>query len=263
MIIILSSAKTLKRLPLLEKRAKQYFKEPFFKKEALVLAKILKQKNKKEIAKLLNVSLSLGELNFKRFQSFPNHFQFDESYPAIFLYYGDVFKGFNFKQYTIEHYDYLDKHIRIISGLFGILKPFDLIYPYRLEMATKFSFTINSNYYDSLYSFWQHKVTEFLNQELEKTKNKILINLASNEYSNVVDKKKFLHPMLNIIFQEKRNGVFKTIALNSKRARGKIVNWIVENQIQDIDEIKNFNLDNYKFSKDKSSEFNWYFLKEH
>ncbi len=262
MIIILSSAKTLKRLPIPEEKIKQYFKEPSFKKEALTLANILKQKNKKQITELLNVSLAIGELNFKRFQNFPEHFQFDESYPAIFLYYGDVFKGFHFKKYTIHHYEYLEKNIRIISGLFGILQPFDLIYPYRLEMGTKFSFTINSTFYDSLYSFWQNKITDYLNKEIQKTKNKFLINLASNEYSTVVDKKNFLFPIININFQEKRNGVYKTIALNSKRARGRMANWIVENKIEDINELKNFNLDNYQFSKEISTENNWFFLKD-
>lgn len=260
MIFILSSAKTLKRLSFPENLI-DFFSEPSFKKEALELANLLKQKNKNQITKLLDVSKTIGELNYQRYQSFPKNFEYDESYPTIFLYYGDVFKGFQLKKYNFEQFKFLQNHCRILSGLYGILKPFDLIYPYRLEMATQFSFNIDNVSYSSLYEFWSEKITNFLKTELEKTKNPILINLASNEYSKVINKKSFSYPILNINFQEKRNGEYKTIALNSKRARGKMANWIIENQITDIEKIKNFKLDSYKFSKDKSTDWDWYFLK--
>lgn len=260
MIFIISSAKTLKKLSFSD-NLKDFFNEPFFKKEALELANILKQKNKNEITKLLDVSKTIGELNYQRYQSFPKKFEYEESYPAIFLYYGDVFKGFKLEKYNFEQFKFLQEHCRILSGLYGILKPFDLIYPYRLEMATHFSFNIDSTFYNSLYEFWSEKITNFLKEELKKNKNPVLINLASIEYSKVINKKSLSYPILNINFQEKRNGEYKTIALNSKRARGKMANWIIENQITDTENIKNFKLDSYKFSKEKSTEWDWYFLK--
>ncbi|MFN3603934.1 MAG: YaaA family protein [Leptonema sp. (in: bacteria)] len=261
MILVISPAKTLKRLPITFEELKKHFKEPIFKKKTLELVDLLKKKSQLEITKLLGVNQKIGELNYQRFQSFPVRFQYEESYPAIFLYYGDVYKGFEFHNYKLEHFDFLENHVRILSGLYGILKPFSLIYPYRLEMATQFSFTINQTHYHSLYSYWSDIVTNYLNEEIHHTHNQLLVNLASNEYAKAIDKKKLSFPMIQIIFQEKRNGKYTTIALNSKRARGKMVNWIIKNQIQDVEFLKNFHLDHYKFSKEKSTKTEWYFLK--
>ncbi|GIX42475.1 MAG: UPF0246 protein [Leptospiraceae bacterium] len=261
MIIVISPAKTLKRLniPYLDQIKKQ-FKEPVYFKKSLELVSVLKTLSSKELEKLLDVSPNIAELNYERYKNFPEKLIFDESYPAIFLFYGDVYKGFEFNSYEIKDLEFIQNHLRILSGLYGILKPLDLIYPYRLEMGTDLS-KYKSFSVPNLYEFWKEDITDFLNKELKKHKNSYLINLASNEYFSVIDLERLNFPVINIYFQEKRNGGYKTIALNAKRARGKMANWIIRNQIDEPEKLKQFNVDNYKFSKEKSDEFNWYFLK--
>ncbi len=261
MIIVLSPAKTLKRLeiPFLKEIKKEFCVPAFFNK-SLELVKILKQLNIKEIEKLLQVSNSIARLNYERYQNFPEQLEFDSSYPAIFLFYGDVYKGFGINSYTVEHIYFLQKHVRILSGLYGILKPLDLIYPYRLEMGTE----LNKNKlfkWNSLYEFWDGIITLSIEKELQNSKYKYLINLASNEYFSVIKKEMLSYPVVHIHFQEKRNGKYQTIAINSKRLRGIMTNWIVLNKIENPEDIKNFNLDNYKFINEKSNSNNWFFLK--
>jgi cytoplasmic iron level regulating protein YaaA (DUF328/UPF0246 family) len=261
MIVLISPAKTLKRLeiPFIDE-IKKDFRQPDFFDKSLKLVQILKTLSAKQLEKLLEVSNSIAKLNYERFQSFPNKLTFDEAYPSIFLFYGDVYKGFDFKRYRKEHIEFMQDHLRILSGLYGILKPLDLIYPYRLEMGTDLS-QIKEFFVSSLYDFWKEDITNYLNKELKKQKNAFLINLASNEYFSVIDLNKILFPVIHIHFQEKRNGKYRTIAINAKRARGKMTNWIMFNQIDDIEKLKDFDVDGYKFSSSLSDESNWYFLK--
>jgi len=261
MIIILSPAKTLKRLPVpFEDKLKNFFKEPILFKKSQQLIAILKELSQKEVEKLLNVSSSIAKLNYERFRNFPQELKYDEAYPSIFLFYGDVYKGFQFNEYNEEKLLFLQEHVRILSGLYGILKPFDLIYAYRLEMGTDLS-KIKKFSFNTLYEFWGNDITQYLKKELEKHKNPYLINLASKEYSSSIDFEQISFPVIHINFQEKRNGKYTTIALNSKRARGKMTNWIIQNKIDEVERLKEFNLDGYRFSLEKSDSSNWYFLK--
>ncbi len=261
MIVLISPAKTLKRLDIFFlDQIKHHFRQPFFFDKSLKLVQILKTLSAKQLEKLLEVSSSIAKLNYERFQSFPNKLTFDDAYPSIFLFYGDVYKGFDFKHYRIEHIEYMQNHLRILSGLYGILKPLDLIYPYRLEMGTDLS-KIKEFPKSSLYDFWKEDITHYINEELKKQKNAFLINLASNEYFSVVDVNKILFPVIYIHFQEKRDGKYRTIAINSKRARGKMTNWIILNRIDNVNQLKDFDVDGYKFSSSLSDETNWFFLK--
>lgn len=261
-MIVLSPAKTLKRLTIPHVQLIQkYFTKPKFLEEAKELVKKIQKLNEKELQKLLDVSSAIAKTNFERYQNFPSNFEFDESYPSIFLFFGDVYKGFEWDKYTYEDLLFLQDNVRILSGLYGILKPFDLIYPYRLEMGTEFKTFSQKFNFQSLYEFWGDKITHALNEELSKQKNKHLVNLASHEYFQVIDTKNLKYPILNIHFQEKRNGRYVTIALNSKRARGIMTNWIVKNRIQNPNDLKNFQLNGYHFSEEKSDDSNFYFLK--
>lgn len=261
MITVLSPAKTLKRLTIpFINDINNEFKPPELFGKSLELVQKIKTLSTKDLTKLMEVSDSIAKLNFERYQNFPEQLKFDESYPCFFLFYGDVYKELQLNDYKKEHLKFLQKHIRILSGLYGILKPFDLIYPYRLEMGTDLSkFKIFEN--KSLYEYWNGIITSIINKELKHHKTPVLLNLASNEYFDSIQLNELSYPVINIFFQERRNGSYKTIAINSKRARGKMANWIILNQIDDIESLKNFNVDNYKFSKEKSDDSNWYFLK--
>lgn len=262
MIIVLSPAKTLKRLSLPhQEEIQKYFQSPSFLEETSYLVEKLKKLNEKDLEKLLDVSYPIARLNYERYKNFPEAFTFGESYPAIFLFYGDVYKGLSLQSYSIEELEFLQKHVRILSGLYGILRPFDLIYPYRLEMGTGFQKYRDHFGFSSLYEYWGKKITDFLNGELSTEKNRYLINLASGEYFQVLQTSGLSCPVIHIHFQEFRNGKFTTIAVNAKRARGIMTNWIIRNRIDEVEKIKEFSLSGYRFSEEKSDPENFYFLK--
>ncbi len=264
MIIIISSAKTLKPIDIeheIIQKLIKFYQLPEFRDITERLVNILKNKSLTELKKILNVNDSIAKLNFERYQNFSLN---EKQKPCILLYNGDVYKGMSLKNYNQNQFEYLQKHLRIISGLYGILKPFDLIYPYRLEMSTQLAGEIqidNGTFkFFNLYGLWKNRIISLIEKELSKSKNKILINLASNEYSKVIeDFTKY--PVLNIYFQENKNGKYITVGMNAKRMRGKMLNWMAQNLIENVEDIKNFNIDGYRYFERKSSEQEWFFLK--
>lgn len=167
--------------------------------------------------------------------------------PAIFAFTGDVYKGFDVQSLNDKDLNYAQNHLRILSGLYGILRPLDLIQAYRLEMGTKFSLGKNQDLYD----LWKEKTTLKLNQELEN--NKALVNLASEEYFKSIDLPKLVRPVITPVFKEERNGKLKIISFNAKKARGLMANYIVKNKVKTAAKLKAFALDGYKFQADLSS----------
>lgn len=213
----------------------------------------LKKFSIKDIMNSMKVSEKIAELNYDRFQNFENLPQKQ----AIYAYNGDVYNNIDTETLTSDSVAHSQKHLRILSALYGVLKPLDMIKAYRLEMSTK----IPKLAPRGMNLFWQKSITNHINSELRTHKNKFLINIASNEYSASIDNTLLDVPIINIHFMETRNGKLKNIALNSKRARGMFADYIIRNQLDHPDEIKTFNKSDYIFNKTLSNSNNFYFTK--
>ena len=217
-----------------------------FEKEAEYLNSILKSKSPVELSALMSISSKIANLNYERNHDWSLPFTKKNARQAVYAFSGDVYRGLN--AYTIEtkKVDFLQNTVRIISGLYGLIKPLDLIQPYRLEMGTKLAFDTNKNLYD----FWRKKITEQLNSELYE--NEPVLNLASNEYFKAIDNKAIKSDIYSANFKQFKNGEFKTIAIFSKKARGMMTRFIIDNDINDINDIKSFNYDGYMFHRELS-----------
>lgn len=203
----------------------------------------------------MSVSDKFVDLNYERFQQF-----FGANTPqkqALFAYNGDVYNGIKTQDFTKEVMEFAQKFTGILSGLYGVLRPMDLIHPYRLEMGTK----LKNNSGKSLYFFWRDKITKYLTEDLKTHNNKTLVNLASKEYSGVIDRRNFLDKIIDITFKEKRNGVMKIVLINSKKARGVMVNCIIKEKIDNSELLKDFQESGYKFDKTLSSDSEFFFTK--
>lgn len=241
MKIVISPAKSLdfeSGLP-----TKRY-SQPQFLEQALKLNKVLAKKRPRALAKLMDISNELAELNWERNQEFSIPFEPANARPAIYAFNGDVYQGVD--AYTIpeEKLDKLQDSLRILSGLYGILKPLDLIQPYRLEMGTALKIGRKKN----LYEFWKKELTDHLNSEL--TDNEMFINLASKEYFGAIDEKKLKVPIITPIFKDWKNDKLKVISFFAKKARGSMVRYILDSDIKTLEEIRAFNDDGYMFSKE-------------
>ena len=218
-----------------------------FLKEAESLNNILREKSPQDLSELMSISPSLGELNYQRNNSWQLPFNSSNSRQAIYAFNGDVYKGIDAYSIKKDKVDFLQDTVRIISGLYGLLKPLDLIQPYRLEMGTKMPVGASKN----LYEFWRRKLTESISQELKD--GEIFLNLASNEYIKAIDTKVLKTPMITANFKQLKDGNYKTIAIFSKRARGLMTRYIIDNNINSIEGIKGFNSDGYLFTESLSS----------
>lgn len=222
-------------------------------KEMSKTLQALKKFSAQNIIQSMKVSEKIAELNYDRFQNF-------ETLPekqAIYAYNGDVYNNIDTETLDEKSLSFSQEHLRILSALYGLLKPLDMIRAYRLEMSSK----IPNLAPKGMNLFWQKNITERINLELEKHKNKFLINIASNEYSASINTKMLDAAFINVHFREARDGKLKNIALNSKRARGMLADYIIRNQLDHPDDIKTFNKSDYKFSKALSDSNNFYFTK--
>ena len=222
--------------------------ESCFLNEAKQLNALLKKKSAKTLSELMHISPKLGALNYERNQNWSLPFSSENARQAIYAFNGDVYRGLDAYTISEEKLDVLQNTVRIISGLYGLLKPLDLIQPYRLEMGTKFPVGKNKN----LYEFWRKKITSTLNDEMDE--NEPLVNLASQEYFKAIDVKALKAPIIHIDFKEFKNGQFKTIAIFSKRARGLMTRYIVDSNAQNVEDLKNFNTDRYILDDQLSTE---------
>ncbi|WP_191859370.1 peroxide stress protein YaaA [Hanstruepera ponticola] len=229
--------------------------ESCFLSEAERLNKLLKKKSAKSLSKLMSISDNLGQLNYERNQEWELPFSKDKARPAVYAFNGDVYRGLDVYNISTKKLDKLQDTVRILSGLYGVLKPLDLIMPYRLEMGTKLPVGKNKN----LYEFWKKKVTKALNDELEE--GELFLNLASNEYFKAVDTKALKVPVVHIDFKELKNGDYKTIGIFAKLARGLMARYIIENDAKTLDDIKGFDLENYRFHEQLSKENNLVFTR--
>jgi len=231
--------------------------EPLFETNSHQLINILGKKKKKGIQELMGISENLAELNYKRFQDYNSKESLKHKKQAVLAFTGDVYVGMNTDSFTKSDLTFAQKHMRILSGLYGMLKPLDAIQPYRLEMGTKLKNKKGKN----LYEFWGDQITESINKDLSKSKNKLIINLASNEYFKVINKKILEPSILDIDFREYRGDALKFISFNAKKARGMMCHYAIKNRISKVEDLKGFDYEEYKFSKENSSENKWSFVR--
>jgi len=252
MIILLSPAKTLDFEPLFNNSNHTL---PCMIKEANELAALMKRIMPAGLSELMGISPKLADLNYERYQLWTNNDTVKAHKQAIYAFKGDVYTGLNVE--SLKDTEYLQRHVRILSGLYGYLKPLDLIQPYRLEMGTKLS---NKKGKD-LYAFWYDRVFNALNKDLKKDNSPYVINLASNEYYRVVNK--FLDPsdVITPVFKDFKNDQYKVISFLAKKARGMMTRFIAENKIEDPENIKSFDLGGYSYSETMSKEKEWVFIR--
>ena len=218
------------------------FSEIPFLKQTKVLSQKMDLKSKDDLKKLMNISDQLAELNYQRFQDFSFPFTKENARQAVYSFSGDVYKGLDVYTLPEEHIDSMQNSLRILSGFYGLLKPLDLIQPYRLEMGT--SLKVNSS--NNLYEFWGSSITDYLNQEMAK--EELLVNLASKEYFKAVQSKKLKATLVTPIFKDYKNGKLKIISFFAKKARGQMARYILDNGIETLDKLKGFDIDGYGFS---------------
>lgn len=254
MLILLSPAKSLyDHSPVqLDK-----FTESAFMLEAEKIVSVMKKKKPAQLAQLMDISPKLAELNFQRFQSWQQPFNLENSWQAILMFNGEVYRGLKAETFSEAQFETAQQKVRILSGVYGLLKPLDLIQPYRLEMGTNIGISRKKN----LYEFWKTKLTAKLNQELEQTNQKTLVNLASNEYFSAIDSKKIKARIVTPSFKEQKEGQYRMVTIFAKRARGLMSRFIILNNITDPEEMKAFDLEGYYFNNQLSKENNWVFTR--
>lgn len=244
MKIVISPAKSLnfeKELPT------ERFTEPQFLKQATSIQKTLKKKKPKALMQLMDISDKLAELNWQRNQEWNTPFTTENARPAVYAFDGDVYIGLDVYTLPEEKLDVLQEKLRILSGLYGLLQPLDLMQPYRLEMGTSIAIGKNKN----LYEFWKKTITKTLNSEL--TKGELFINLASNEYFSAVDTKALKVPVITPEFKDYKDGQLKMISFFAKKARGMMVRYIIDTNAETIEDLKGFNYEGYSFDANLSS----------
>ena len=227
-----------------------------FSQEAYELIKKLRKFSSPEIAKLMKLSDSLAQLNVDRYKKYKNSFNESDCKQAVFAFSGDTYVGLDASSLDKSSIDYAQKHLGILSGLYGLIRPLDLIYPYRLEMGTKLSVEKAKN----LYEYWSQMVTKEIGLALKK--EKYLINLASNEYFKVVDIDSLEGEVITPVFKEKRGDKYKIISFCAKKARGMMARFIIENKVSVPKELKKFNSGGYTFNKSLSNESEFVFTRQ-
>ena len=252
MIITLSPSKGQDfETPALTKK----YSRPADLKASELLIKELRKIKSDRLQELMDVSRNIAELNVGRYKSFKTPFTPKNARQALLAFKGDVYAGIDVEHFDAEDFDYAQDHLRILSGLYGCLRPLDLIQPYRLEMKTKLQNPRGEN----LYQFWGEQITNRLNKALKKQQQPILVNLASNEYFKSVKPQLLQGELLNINFKETKNGKTRVVAIFAKRARGMMADYIIRNRIEEPAGIKKFRKGGYRFSKDLSDDRQWTF----
>ena len=256
MLILLSPAKTLdfETTPKTDKASK-----PVFSGNTNKLVKKMQEKSPEDISKLMGISASLANLNADRFRTFSTRGANQKnSKQAILAFRGDVYQGLNAQSYTERDFAFAQNHLRILSGLYGILKPLDLIQPHRLEMGTK----LETEKGNSLYEFWGEKIQGSILRELSTHKNQTIINLASLEYFKAVAQITSKSRIITPIFKDYNKGTFRIISFFAKKARGNMASFVIQNRITSPNEIKNFAEDGYIFNESLSSGREWIFTRK-
>ncbi|MBD1575330.1 MULTISPECIES: peroxide stress protein YaaA [Vibrio] len=255
MLILVSPAKTLDYdSPLSTRKHTQ----PEFISHSAQLIDVCRKLSPQDISGLMKVSDKIAGLNVARFEQWSDHFDFDNARQAIFAFKGDVYTGLDATSLSDAELDYAQSHLRMLSGLYGLLKPLDLMQPYRLEMGTRLANERGTN----LYQFWGDIITEAVNQALQAQGDDFLINLASNEYFKAVKPKKVTGQIITPVFKDCKNGTYKVISFYAKKARGMMARYIIENKVSSLADLKEFDVAGYYFVEAESSATELVFKRE-
>ncbi|MGB3588082.1 MAG: peroxide stress protein YaaA [Tunicatimonas sp.] len=230
---------------------------PALLNESEKLMQELEKKSVNDIAELMGVSEKIATLNHERFQQFSLPFTEENARQSLLAFKGDVYTDIAVEEYTKQEFAFAQNHLRIISGLYGLLRPLDLMQPYRLEMKT----SLENSRGENLYKFWGSRITEQLNNALQTQENKVLVNLASNEYFKSIDIKQLVGEIITPVFKEYKEGKYKIVAIYAKRARGKMANFIIRQAIDEPNQLKTFTDGGYEYSDSLSSEREWVFIR--
>lgn len=233
------------------------FSTPHFLNETGKIINVLKSTNPPALQKLMKISPKLADLNFQRHLDFDLNHTKDNSTQAFFAYKGDVYRGLEADTLDKTDLEFGNQHIRIISGLYGLLNPLDLIQPYRLEMGTK----LKTSEYDNLYKLWKEISTKKLNFDIKQSGSDILLNLASDEYYKAIEPKDINAQIIKVHFKEYKGEQLKFISFNGKKARGMMSKYIIKNKINDAESIKGFDYEGYYFVEEDSNENEYLFVK--
>ena len=247
MLILVSPAKSLdyETPPLVADNT-----QPLFLDDSQELIDQLKKLPPAKVGKLMNISDKLAQLNAQRFKEWKQPLTTDTAKQCLFAFQGDVYKGMDADTMKKNDVKFAQKHLRILSGLYGVLRPLDLMLPYRLEMGTKFV----NKHGQNLYHFWGDSVTDVLNAELDNLKKPFVVNLASNEYFKVVNKNKLVTDTISPVFKDKKNGEYKLISFYAKKARGMMARYIMDNRVLKPADLQDFDTAGYKYNKKMSTD---------
>ncbi len=231
---------------------------PRFTEHSQMLIETLRKLSVQDVADLMKLSDKLASLNVARYESWqPEHTQ-DNARQAVLAFKGDVYTGLDAASFSEDDFSFAQDHLRILSGLYGLLRPLDLLEPYRLEMGTKLSNARG----DNLYQFWGDIITEALNDELKASGNDVVVNLASNEYFKAVKPKALHARLITPVFKDLKNGQYKIISFYAKKARGLMTRFMIQNRIEEPEALKRFDLEGYYFSAEESKGDTWVFLRD-
>ncbi len=251
MLLLLAPSKTQKPI----EYDYRLISDPTLLQQAIQLNEILRQKSESEIATLMKTSEKITNNTVDMINNFTTPFTTDNSHPAIFTFQGDAYSSLTPSEWDSDQLAHAQQHLLTLSGLYGALRPLDLMQPYRLEMGLK----LENNNGNNLYHFWGESITELINQLLKKAEHKTVINLASAEYSKAIVKKKLLGDVIEIVFKQEKDSKLKTIPIYSKRARGAMANFVIMKKLNQPDQLKKFNENGYSFDKTSSTDSKWIF----
>ena len=262
MYFLLSPAKSLNEKDVVPVNLGNYYSQPELIEHSQVLMKNLKAKEPIDLQELMSISDDLAQLNAKRNQDWAwsenEPFTDNNAKPAGYLFDGDVYSGLDMYHMGKETAIYVNEHLGILSGLYGVLKPLDLIQPYRLEMGTK----LKNERGDNLYEFWGEAVTDAINARMADSDDKVLVNLASNEYFKVIKKKALNAEIITPRFEDEKNGQYKVISFYAKKARGLMVKYAADNKVTNAEQLKQFDLAGYYYVDELSDDKTWTFRRD-
>lgn len=255
MLMVISPAKTLDfETPATTKK----HSTPELLNESKKLVQALKQLSPAELSELMHISDKLGLLNFERYHEWKTPFSDKNAKQALLAFRGDVYTGLDADSFGARDFDFAQKHLRILSGLYGVLRPLDLMQPYRLEMGTKFGNVRGNNLYD----FWGQRITDALNAQLHQTRSTELVNLASNEYFKAVRAGKLDAEVIEPVFKDYKGGQYKVVSFYAKKARGMMSAWAIKQRVTEAARLKDFAEQGYRYNPSMSSASQWVFIRD-
>ena len=255
MLIVVSPAKSL---DFTSKARTRRFTEPQYLEESTELVDQLQGLSPEDFSELMHISSDLGELNHERYANWHTPFDLKNAKQALFAFKGDVYIGMEAEKFSTADLNFAQKHLRILSGLYGLLRPLDLMQPYRLEMGSRFKNKRGKN----LYEFWDRKLTDNLNELLEQEKKPVLLNLASKEYFSAIKPAALNAEVISPVFKDYSNGQYKILSFFAKKARGSMAAYIIQNRIKNPTRLKDFDVDGYRYSEKESTRAQPVFLRD-